>query len=93
MAAKSGGGREAGFRRRAAGGQGEGDRPAPARRTGDARRLLRRKLQWAKHAEDLRCDPDALLVLVAELYAELARLRKEASTLRQAAQRSSDRPV
>ena len=59
----------------------------------EARRLLRRKLQWAKHAEDLRRDPDALLVLVAELYAELARLRKEASTLRQQSQRPDDRLV
>lgn len=54
----------------------------------DARRLLRRKLQWASHAEGLRRDPDALLALVAELYAELAKVRKEASTLRQRAQRS-----
>lgn len=53
----------------------------------DARRLLRRKLQWASHAEGLRRDPDALLALVAELYAELATLRKEASTRRHRAQR------
>ncbi len=59
----------------------------------EARRLLRRKLQWAKHAEDLRRDPDALLALVAELYAELTKLRKEASTLRQAAQRPGDHHV
>jgi hypothetical protein len=48
----------------------------------EARRLLRRKLQWAKHAEGLRRDPDALLALVAELYPELEKLRKEASRLR-----------
>jgi hypothetical protein len=53
----------------------------------EARRLLRRKLQWASHADGLRRDPDALLALVAELYAELAKLRKELSTLRQRAQR------
>lgn len=48
----------------------------------EARRLLRRKLQWARHAEELRRDPDALLALVAELYPELERLRKEVSRLR-----------
>jgi hypothetical protein len=48
----------------------------------EARRLLRRKLQWAKHVEDGRLDAQELLALVAELYAELARLRKEVSTLR-----------
>ena len=48
----------------------------------DARRLLRRKLQWARHAEGLRRDPDALLALVAELYPELEKLRKEVSSLR-----------
>ena len=58
----------------------------------EARRLLRRKLQWAKHAEGLRKDPDALLVLVAELYAELEKLRKEVSTLRQQVQRPATRP-
>ena len=58
----------------------------------EARRLLRRKLQWAKHAEGLRRDPDALLALVAELYAELTKLRKEVSTLRQKAQRPDPWP-
>ena len=53
----------------------------------DARRLLRRKLYSAKDAEHLRTDPDALLALVAELYAELTKLRKEVSMLRQKAQR------
>ena len=48
----------------------------------EARRLLRRKLQWARHAEGLRRDPDALLALVAELYPELEKLRKELSRLR-----------
>ena len=48
----------------------------------EARRLLRRKLQWARHAEGLRRDPDALLALVAELYQELEKLRKEVSRLR-----------
>jgi hypothetical protein len=48
----------------------------------EARRLLRRKLQWAKHAKDARLDAQELLALVAELYAELAKLRKEVSTLR-----------
>lgn len=48
----------------------------------EARRLLRRKLQWARHAEGLRRDPDALLALVAELYRELEKLRKEVSRLR-----------
>jgi len=47
-----------------------------------ARRLVRRKLHWARHAEGLRRDPDALLVLVAELYPELEKLRKEVSQLR-----------
>jgi hypothetical protein len=54
----------------------------------EARRLLRRKLQWASHAEGLRRDPDALLTLVAELYTELAKLREDVSALRQRAQRS-----
>lgn len=49
----------------------------------EARRLLRRKLQFAKHAEGLRADPTALLVLVAELYQELANLRKELASARQ----------
>jgi hypothetical protein len=48
----------------------------------EARRLLRRKLQWARHAEGLRRDPDALLALVAELDPELEKLRKEVSKLR-----------
>lgn len=48
----------------------------------EARRLLRRKLQWARHAVVLRRDPDALLALVAELYPELEKLRKEVSKLR-----------
>ena len=50
----------------------------------EARRLLRRKLQWAKHLKEGRLDPQELLALVAELYAELAKLRKEVSTLRAA---------
>lgn len=49
----------------------------------EARRLLRRKLHWATHAEDLRRDPEALLALVAELYAEVSKLRKENTLLRQ----------
>lgn len=48
----------------------------------EARRLLKRKLQWARHAEGLRRDPDALVALVAELYPELEMLRKEVSKLR-----------
>lgn len=48
----------------------------------EARRLLRQKLQWAKHAEHSNLDRQELLVLVAELYAELAKLRKEVSILR-----------
>ena len=48
----------------------------------ECRRLLRRKLQWATHSHELRQDPDALLALVAELYQELEKLRKEASRLR-----------
>ena len=48
----------------------------------EARRLLKRKLQWARHAEGLRPDPDALVALVAELYPELEKLRKEVSKLR-----------
>ena len=64
---------------------GSGQRPSGSTAERDeARRLLRRKLQWAKHAEHLRRDPDALLVLVAELYAELAKLRTEDATLRHA---------
>lgn len=50
----------------------------------EARRLLRRTLQWAKHAKDARLDSEELLALVAELYAELAKLRKEVTTLRAA---------
>jgi hypothetical protein len=48
----------------------------------EARRLLRRKLQWAKHAGAAHLDTQELLAMVAELYAELARLRKEIATLR-----------
>lgn len=48
----------------------------------EARRLLRRKLQWASHAQDAHLDAPELLALVAELYAELSKLRKELSTLR-----------
>jgi hypothetical protein len=48
----------------------------------EARRLLRRKLQWAKHAGAAHLDTQELLAMVAELYAELARLRKENATLR-----------
>ncbi|MGH9226513.1 MAG: hypothetical protein ACRD2W_22615 [Acidimicrobiales bacterium] len=48
----------------------------------EAGRLLRRKLQWAKHAELHRHDPEALLVLVAELYDELSAFRVELSRLR-----------
>jgi hypothetical protein len=43
----------------------------------EARRVLRRKLQWAKDAGASHLDPQELLALVAELYAELAKLRKE----------------
>ena len=87
MATEGGGGRETSrhSERRAA------REKAAARRLlaerDEARRLLRRKLQWASQAEGLRRDPDALLALVAELYAQLAKLRKEVSTLRQPAQR------
>lgn len=59
----------------------------------EARRLLRRKLHWANHADHLRTDPDALLALVAELYAELTKLRKEVSVLRQKAQRVDPWPL
>jgi flagellar motor switch/type III secretory pathway protein FliN len=48
----------------------------------ESRRLLRRKLQWAKHAGAAHLDSQELLAMVAELYAELARLRKEIATLR-----------
>jgi hypothetical protein len=48
----------------------------------EARRLLRRKLQWAKHVKDAHFDAPELLALVAELYAELAKLRKELAALR-----------
>lgn len=48
----------------------------------EARRLLRRKLQWAKHAGAAHLDSQELLAMVAELYAELTRLRKEIATLR-----------
>jgi len=48
----------------------------------EARRLLRRKLQWASHARDAQLDAPELLALVAELYAELSKLRKELSALR-----------
>jgi hypothetical protein len=40
----------------------------------------------------LRRDPDALLALVAELSAELSKLRKEVSPLRQNAQRPDPWP-
>jgi len=58
----------------------------------EARRLLRQKLQWARHAEGLRRDPDALLVLVAELYAELESLRTEVARLRHQAQQPAAWP-
>jgi replicative superfamily II helicase len=48
----------------------------------EARRLLRRKLQWAQHAKDAHFDAHELLALVAELYAELAKLRKELAALK-----------
>ena len=48
----------------------------------EARQLLRRKLQWAKHPEVLRNDPDGLLALVAELYQELAELRQQVGDFR-----------
>lgn len=57
----------------------------------EARRLLRRKLQWATHAHGLRQDPDALLALVAEFYHELEKLRKEASRLRLQVRQTQDR--
>jgi hypothetical protein len=44
----------------------------------EARRLLRRKLQWAKRVQDAHLDVHDLLALVAEL----AKLRKELVTLR-----------
>ena len=50
----------------------------------DARRLLRRKLQWAKRVSAMpgvRDDPQALLAIVAELHQELARLRRERQVL------------
>ena len=40
-----------------------------------------------RHAEHARLDSRELLALVAELYAKLAKLRKEVSTLRQKLQR------
>ncbi len=43
----------------------------------EARRLLTSKLQWAKYPEGLRSDPEALLALVADLYKELAELRRQ----------------
>jgi hypothetical protein len=48
----------------------------------EARRLLRRKLQWAGHAKDAHLDAQELLALVAELYAERANLHKDLATLR-----------
>lgn len=48
----------------------------------EAQRLLRRKLQWAKDAGASLLDSQGLLALVAELYAELAKLRKEVAGLR-----------
>ncbi|MEO7198344.1 MAG: hypothetical protein ABIZ50_07705 [Solirubrobacterales bacterium] len=53
---------------------------------------MRRKLHWATHAEGLRGDPDALLALVAELYAEVSKLRKENSLLRRKLQRPDTWP-
>src|SRR5207253_10936272 len=50
----------------------------------DARRLLRRKMQWAKRVSAMpgvRDDPRALLAIIAELEAELARLRREREAL------------
>ncbi|MDP8931583.1 MAG: hypothetical protein M3O70_24195 [Actinomycetota bacterium] len=43
----------------------------------EAQRLLTSKLQWAKHPEGLRNDPEALLALVAELYEDLSELREQ----------------
>ena len=48
----------------------------------EARQLLRSKLQWAKHPEVLRDDPDALLALVADLYKELGELRRQLRNFR-----------
>ena len=48
----------------------------------EARQLLKSKLQWAKHPEVLRNDPDAVLALVADLYQELAELRRQLKDLR-----------
>jgi hypothetical protein len=62
--------RESAAAQRVPGGQGRGS-PAPA---AEAAR--------AKDAKDARLDAQELLALVAELYAELAKLRKEVSTLR-----------
>ncbi len=50
----------------------------------DARRLLRRKLQWAKRASAMpgvRDDPQALLAIIAELHQELAWQRRERQVL------------
>ena len=55
----------------------------------EARRLLRRKLQWAKHAEGLRNDPDALLALVSELYAEQQKLKATIAGLQRQMQRTA----
>ncbi len=43
----------------------------------EARQLLTSKLQWAKHPDVLRHEPDALLALVADLYKELTELRRQ----------------
>lgn len=55
----------------------------------EVRRLLRRKLQWAKHAEGLRNDPDALLALVSELYAEQEKLKATIAGLQRQMQRTA----
>ena len=50
----------------------------------DARRLLRRKLQWARRVSAMpgvRDDPRALLAIISELHQELARLRRERQVL------------
>ncbi len=55
----------------------------------EARRLLRRKLQWARDAQHLRDDRDAMLALIAELNQQVADLRSRLAAANRQLQRAS----
>ncbi len=55
----------------------------------EARRLLGRKLRWAKDAKHLKDDPEALLALIAELNQQVADLRSRLGAVTRQLQRAS----